>query len=31
MAGENTTEWRDRRKMHDDLLTEMSEVVSAWF
>jgi hypothetical protein len=31
MAGENPTEWRDRRTMHDDLLTEMSEVVNGWF
>jgi hypothetical protein len=31
MAGEATTEWRDRRKMHDQLVMEASEVVSAWF
>jgi hypothetical protein len=30
MAGENTTERRDRRTMRDGLDTEMSEVVNGW-
>jgi hypothetical protein len=31
MAGQPTSEWRDRRKMHDELITEASEVASGWF